>query len=293
MREHSPEQADACIRQTIDTFMKSPANDLHMPDGPEPAFGQPLVGVAAGDDPLWAEYKNHVGEFHWTPGEAFALAFPGETPPAAELRVISWVLPQTPATRTDHRGQREYPSERWARARIMGEEYVNNGLRTFLVETLAAGGVRACAPVLMPEWSRMESEAYVFASKWSERHAAYAAGNGTFGLCDGLITPVGKSMRVGSVIVRLELPVTPRPYSSHREYCLYFNSGTCGKCAKRCPAGALTKERHDKRKCHAYVRGVTAPYVQAQFHFAGYGCGFCQVGVPCESGIPPRPRRNA
>jgi epoxyqueuosine reductase QueG len=30
----------------------------------------------------------------------------------------------------------------------------------------------------------------------SERHAAYAAGLGTFGLCDGLITSVGKAVRV-------------------------------------------------------------------------------------------------
>jgi epoxyqueuosine reductase QueG len=49
----------------------------------------------------------------------------------------------------------------------------------------------------LPEWSRRPSEKYVFSSNWSERHAAYTAGLGTFGLCDGLITPLGKAMRVG------------------------------------------------------------------------------------------------
>jgi epoxyqueuosine reductase QueG len=239
---------------------------------------------------LWQEYKEHVGEFHWTPQEAFALAFPGAGAGADELSVVSWILPQTGATRADHRGQREFPAERWARARIMGEG-VNDALREHVTAVAAQNGVQACAPILMPEWSRMDSDRFVFASKWSERHAAYAAGNGTFGLCDGLITPVGKSMRAGSAVIRLKLAATQRPYSSHREYCLHFNSGICGKCAKRCPANALSVEEHDKRRCFAYVRGVTAPYVKERYHFDGYGCGFCQVGVPCESGIPPRPRK--
>ena len=38
------------------------------------------------------------------------------------------------------------------------------------------------------------SEKYAYASTWSERHAAYAAGLGTFGLSDGLITAAGQGM---------------------------------------------------------------------------------------------------
>jgi len=278
------------IRTTIEDFVASPANDMHIASGPEPAFGPPLVGFAAGSDRLWEDYKQHVGEFHWTPLEAFGLGFPDEHPAAGELTVVNWVLPQTTATRKDQRQQTEVPSERWARSRIMGEQFVNDGLRKHVVEALAGLGVQAVAPVLLPQWSRVDSDRYVFASKWSERHAAYAAGNGTFGLCDGLITPKGKSMRTGSVVVRAALPATVRPYSSHREYCLFFNSGTCGKCIERCPAGALSPQGHDKPLCRAYVQGVTRQYVNSTFHFDGYGCGFCQVGVPCESGIPKRPR---
>ena len=36
-----------------------------------------------------------------------------------------------------------------------------------------------------------------------ETHAAHAAGLGTFGLCDGLITPIGKAIRVGSVVAKM------------------------------------------------------------------------------------------
>lgn len=56
----------------------------------------------------------------------------------------------------------------------------------------------------------------------SERHAAHAAGLGTFGLCDGLITPLGKAMRTGSVVVRAALPAKRSLYQDHRAYCLYY-----------------------------------------------------------------------
>jgi len=40
------------------------------------------------------------------------------------------------------------------------------------------------------------------ASSWSERHAAYAAGLGTFSLNDALITPKGIAHRLGSADYR-------------------------------------------------------------------------------------------
>lgn len=291
MLASTPAEVAAWLRETAAEFMKGPANDLHMPAGPEPAWGAPFIGFASGDDPLWESYKEHVGEFHWTPAEAFAIAYPDETLSPSELTVMSWILPQTDATRRDHRKERTVPSERWARSRFFGEAHGNGGLRKHMVDALGENGVQAVAPLLMDEWRQIDAGKYLFASTWSERHAAYAAGLGTFGLCDGLITPVGKSMRAGSIIMRLKAPATERPYTHHKEYCLFYSSGgICGACIKRCPAGALSAEGHDKPRCRAYLRDVTRPYVLNTWHFDGYGCGFCQVNVPCEKGIPPKPK---
>ena len=140
--------------------------------------------------------------------------------------------------------------------------------------------------MLAPAWGSRTSERYGFASTWSERHAAYASGLGTFGLCDGLITPAGKAMRVGSVVVRVEISPTTRPYTDHHAYCLFFAKGICGKCIERCPVGAISEAGHDKIKCRAHLRPTTSDYVQANYGFDGYGCGLCQTGVPCESKIP-------
>jgi Uncharacterized Fe-S protein len=288
----SPAGAADFLVEKANEFMAGPDNDLHLPGTREPAFDLPLIAFAAGDDPLWNEFKQHVGPFHWTPQEAFALGYPDVAVDPAELAVMVWILPQTEATLLDHRKEKKLPAERWARSRLFGEEFVNNGLRRHMLKELHTHGIQAVAPFILDAWKGMRSEAFVYASTWSERHAAYAAGLGTFGLCDGLITPKGKAMRVGSLVVRLSVPITPRPYTHFREYCLYFNSGICGVCIKRCPANALSPQGHDKRVCKAYLDDVTAPYVTNVLQFKGYGCGLCQVAVPCERRIPPKPKQK-
>ena len=272
------------VTLVVKSFCAGPVNTLQGAQH-EPAWAEPLVGFARGDDPLFEQYKEVVGPDHWTPLEAFAQAYPGTDAAAGELTVISWVLPQTEATRRDNRAQRAYPAERWARSRIFGEAF-NNALRQHVADALRAAGYAAASPMLLPAWRSTDSERYVYASTWSERHAAYAAGLGTFGLCDGLITPVGKAMRVGSAVARMGLEPTPRPYVDHHAYCLYYTHGTCGKCIDRCPVGAISVRGHDKLRCREHLRVATAPYVRENYGFAGYGCGLCQTGVPCEAKIP-------
>ncbi|MBD3305393.1 epoxyqueuosine reductase, partial [candidate division KSB3 bacterium] len=234
-----------CIQEFI---AHSPANSLQHQPG-EKAWDEPLVGFSRGDDPIYAAYKEHVGQFHWTPWELFSLTFPDSEASPEQLTVICWVLPQTKATKADNRAETVYPAERWARARIFGEA-VNDTLRQHVVDTLHAAGYNAVAPMLSPHWERKTSERHQgYSSTWSERHAAYASGLGTFGLCDGLITPRGKAMRVGSVVAQIQIPPTPRPYTHHQEYCLFLTDGICGKCIPRCPVGAISDAGHDKGLC--------------------------------------------
>jgi epoxyqueuosine reductase len=273
----------AWVLALVDGFCQGPENSLRNGSG-ERAWDSPLVGFSRGDDPLFLAYKQHVGPFHWTPDEVFALAFPEPVIDPGQLTVICWILPQTEGTKAENRGQSYYPAERWARSRIFGEAF-NAGLRQHLVERLGDAGYPAVAPLLAAEWKWQDSERYGYASTWSERHAAFASGLGTFGLCDGLITPVGKAVRVGSVVAQIPIPPTPRAYTHHRAYCSYFVDGSCGECIDRCPVGAITEKGHDKVKCRAHVSGTSA-YVEEAYGFQGYGCGLCQTGVPCESGLP-------
>jgi epoxyqueuosine reductase len=285
MSDLATERPAVWLEAVIGDFIeRSPENTLQG-SFQEKAFEIPLVGFANGADPVFESYKQVVASYHWTPQEIFSLTFPDMPVAPEELTVISWILPQTAATKADNRRQTTYPAERWARARIFGEE-VNVKLRQRVVNALQKEGYAAVAPMLSPSWQRKKSDQYVFASTWSERHAAYAAGLGTFGLCDGLITPRGKAMRTGSVVARIQIEASPRPYDGHHAYCLFFSQGICGKCIPRCPVGALSEKGHDKLKCLQHLRPASADYVKANYGFDGYGCGLCQTVVPCESKIP-------
>jgi epoxyqueuosine reductase len=281
------------LENTITEFVADIANnnlssEKNEPEwSDQPAWAKPLVGFANGADPIFESYKEHVGDFHWTPAEIFAKEFPDHPFSAEELTVISWVLPQTSSTKEIHRESKKIPPENWIRSRIFGEK-TNVALREKTAEVLNQAGYPALAPTLTSEWKIKRSEQFWLASKWSERHAAHAAGLGTFGLCDGLITPVGKAIRTGSVVAKIDIIATERPYSDHRAYCLFFTDKACGDCIKRCPAGALTKKGlHNKEKCNDYIQNTVAVHTKENFGFPGRGgCGLCQTGVPCESKIP-------
>ncbi len=279
-------QPEEAIRTLIEDFVDASAtNDLGL-SAPEKIWDRPLVGFAAGDDPLFEQYVAHIGAFYLKPIDIYRQHFPDDAATkAGELAVVSWILPASAATRAEQARSRKRPSERWARTRLLGETF-NEDLRRHVVDALAAADVPAVAPMLAPFWKRMSEGPYAPCSNWSERHAAYAAGLGTFGLCDGLITPVGKAVRVGSVVARLNLTPTPRPYGDHRAYCLFFSHGRCGRCIPRCPVGALSTDGHDKQKCMQYTEFGMNLVMQKRYGIDTYACGLCQADVPCMDHIP-------
>lgn len=270
-----------------DFWGSAQSNSLHLETG-EKAWAIPHVAIAQGDDPLFLRNKELIGPFLWTPEEAYALAFPDAPVPASELRVISYVLPQTSETRADQRLTTTMPSERWARSRFHGEEF-NCDLRLHLAETLTRLGHPSVAPERLAGFANQRSERYGLASNWSERHAAFVAGHGTFSLSDAMITRWGKAVRFGSVVSRINLPVTQRAYGDdHHAWCLWYAMGTCGACAKRCPAHAITTSTgHDKEACFTYIRDTTAPYATTTYGTGATPCGLCQVKIPCEAQVPP------
>ncbi len=285
MAENNATDITAWIETKIIDFVEnSPENSLKN-DAKEPAWDSPLVGFSRGDDSLFDELKNDIGPFYWTPAELFNLAYPERKVSTNELAVISWILPQTLTTRKAHRRETSHPSENWSRSRLHGENF-NELLRSQVVEWLHEAEIAAVAPLNMPQWEWQESQRYGYASNWSERHAAYVAGLGTFGLSDGLITPVGKAMRCGSVVARMPTAPAKRPYTKYNAYCLFYSQGTCGKCINRCPAEAISDSGHDKKRCAAYIKEVTSPYVEKSLGEAVSSCGLCQVKIPCETGIP-------
>jgi epoxyqueuosine reductase QueG len=244
-------------------------------------FDAPLVGFAALDDPLFTDYRRIIGDHHLPPS-AF-LADAGGTAPASGT-VVCWVLPICGEVRESNRPEERVPSRLWSHTRQFGEA-LNAALRRHLTQFLGRIGYRAVAPQLSPSWREVATPAGP-TSSWSERHAAYAAGLGTFSLNDGLITPRGIAHRCGSVVTELVLAPTPRTAPNHTHNCLYHRNGSCGACVGRCPVGALSLSGHDKPACRDYVYGALPAELSDTYGVQATGCGLCQTRVPCEFRIP-------
>ena len=143
--------------------------------------------------------------------------------------------------------------------------------------------------------ARQSSEASVFyrdeiMSHWSFRHFAYAAGLGTFGINNMLITEAGCAGRVNAIVTNMNIePDSPQT----EEACLYKRNGTCGLCIKACPSSALSAEGFDRKKCYdrclenAEVhKGRGSSYGAEAADIGSEVCGKCVAGMPCAFGRP-------
>ncbi len=277
------------ITEEIRAFAREDAgNRLEKLDGSF-IYEEPLVGFVAGDDPIFLQLKEVIGDFHLTPSEALAAAAKAKNvsfDSNGGAGVISFILPISKETKKENAGMKDKPSERWAHTRLFGEEF-NQTMQAHVVSLLEEKGYLAIAPELDEGLFKIRIDERVgFASPWSQRHVAFSASLGTFGLSDGLITASGKAHRTGSIVVNRALDSPERTTDHHRD-CLAYQGLECQGCIKRCPAGAITEKGHDKLACFQFV-SQTVPFIQKEYGIDIYGCGLCQCGVPCADGVPKK-----
>jgi len=227
-------------------------------------YDHPLVGVSSAADGLYSECrKPHVvGERHMLPTEWL---------PGAKS-VISIFNPFTQQVKNSNAGG-DMPSLEWLHARLQGQDYIVTAAQA-LADYLCSRGGRAIVPAA-DERFEVYREPKIY-STWSERHAAYIGGLGTFSLNRAVITPKGIAGRFCSVITDLELEADKRGYTG-----LYDNCSLCGACEQACPVSAINEHGKAHVPCFTFLEAVNKKY--PSYH----GCGKCQCGMPCESGIPP------
>ena len=244
------------LNQKITDFIQNNSQNFVRELDQMQIYNTPLIAVADASDPLWQQLKKPaiVGPDHLMPSEWLSDA----------KSVISYFLPFTESVRVSNR-EKGTPSAQWLYGRYEGELF-NNTLRSFIIDEVENFGGKAIAPALDERYTIKNR-----VSNWSERHAAFIAGLGTFSWSHALITPLGTAGRVGSVISDLELEPTVRPYEKIDEYC-----NKCGDCIKRCPAQAITENHMDKERCSNFLDKIL------KRNHPRYGCGKCQTHVSCE-----------
>ena len=256
------------IRRMIRDFVR----EYEKQPGITTRWGDPLVGFAGADHPDILNLKELIAPTHKLPAEVL---------PGAKI-VVAYFVPFTKELSFSNRNGGEIASPEWA----VAYEETNamfRDLNEYLIAALKDKGYEAA----------VTSEAYAFdrdrlISNWSQRHFAKAAGLGTFGVNNLLITKKGCCGRCGTVVTNLNVePDAP----IEEEYCIYKNNGRCGACFLRCPSGALTPQGYDRKKCYEVLRKNAERYTEfGSSYDAAEGeddatgsevCGKCVTNVPC------------
>jgi epoxyqueuosine reductase len=289
-----------CVRRFCSDFMGESAENRLGDFAGISIFDAPLIGVVDGRDPVFEVFREVVSPRHLMPPEMLQRHSPIGTD-LSSVSVVSWALPFTPEVRRSNQGQ-DWPSALYSVARNNGSAVILEMSR-WLTGRLHGLGFAAVSPVLTEDYDAFRSAEHAFSSTWSERHVAYAAGLGRFGLHGSLITPAGSHVRFGSLIVNLPPVQGLTRGKDYRAACFATGGGTCGQCRERCPVGAISENGMDKERCYLRrneIRGryladyrskyemLPSPIIKGGKREPGLslGCALCQCGVPCEDCDP-------
>lgn len=240
------------LKDKIENFIKEAAVN----PGTETRYREPLVGYASAIDPIFEEMKKIIGPHHLHPKEIF---------PEAKT-VVSFFLPfEKELVKLNWKSQG--PVKEWIQAKGETDHLIGEISERLIVE-LAKNGIEAVVPSIVFDYKNKG-----FDVTWSHKSAAYAAGLGTFGVHQMLITKAGCAGRFGTILISAEIPPTQRPAE---EFCRYKKGEKCLVCVDRCPAGAITIKGVDKEKCFRLLQENAKAFPELN----QLACGKCATG-PC------------
>jgi epoxyqueuosine reductase QueG len=223
--------------------------------GTETGYREPLIGFASTTDPIFIEMRQIFGLHQLHPTEIF---------PEAKT-VVAFFLPF----------EKEHVKQN-LKSGVVKESIQASADTSYLIRKineklkteLAKDGITAVVPKVIFDYKKNG-----FNVSWSHKSVAYAAGLGTFGFNQMLITQAGCAGRIGSFLISVEIPPTPRP---REEFCRHKIGEKCLVCVDRCQSGALSLNGFDKEKCFMRLQEEEKAYPELNQH----GCGKCATG-PC------------
>ncbi|HNY67049.1 MAG TPA: epoxyqueuosine reductase [Deltaproteobacteria bacterium] len=221
-------------------------------------WGEPLVGFADANDPLFRELKAAVSEDHLLPEDLL---------PGAKAVVAFFIPFGRSVARSNVRG--EQASREWARAYVETNALIA-AVNARLAALIEAQGFETA---LTPATHNFDPVRLI--SAWSHRHIAFVAGLGRFGVNNMLITEKGCCGRFGSFVTSLPLEGDSRPAP---ESCLHRAGLKCLRCVERCVGDALTPDGFDRARCYAVCRRNEELYRDLG---TADVCGKCLTGLPC------------
>jgi epoxyqueuosine reductase QueG len=243
------------LQRLIDDFVKEYMKN----DDVKTRWKKPLVAFADATDPLFHKLREVANPEHLLPEDILSEA----------RTVITYFLPFEEFISESNIGSRN-SSEIWARAYVETNRLISS-TNDFLIDSIRDMGYNASKlnPKLNMDYEKL-------LSVWSNRHVAYIAGLGTFGLNNMLITKKGCCGRLGNVVTDLLIEPTERPKT---EYCLSKYNGSCTACVDNCVNDALFTDEFNRFKCYDMCKDNHGRY--STLGGEADVCGKCLVGIPC------------
>ncbi len=269
---------DVTLAQIADRIRRSIQSPHDGSNGPcDAAFDMPVIGVCSALHRLFDQTQGRdptkISPTKWLDA-AFGTGYAPD-----RISIISWALPMPESARAAMRSRENQPAMEWLAARARADE-INRIIASDLVSMLDAWAIHAVAPLAQGLTQRRSIEQYGSSLYWSEPTAAVATGVGALRPSCGVVTRLGASVTLGSVIVAATVPGSAGPLSL---------DGLCGKadgclaCQARCPVGAIGPAGFDQSLCLKYQSQFVLPYLKMKFEYDGRaGCDLCLTGVPCE-----------
>jgi epoxyqueuosine reductase QueG len=117
-------------------------------------------------------------------------------------------------------------------------------------------------------------------ARWSHKHLAHLVNLGRFGVHHMLITPVGCTGRLGSLVSEAELGEHALIHTE--EACLLKAGRECGKCIKACPVEALRADGFERNSCWDRLNeNRRALDYFSDLPQSTHVCGKCAALMPC------------
>lgn len=262
-----------CFRDDESFFLRS--------DG-DPLFRKPVMGVKQSDDHGFAALRETIPD-HLLPFEIWENEF-GNQP--EKLSVLSYALPFDLKTVAENAAVDDCPPMSWFEAKrkcIKAGNEIAKKLEIFFRERK----IQSLRPEATKSFKWIQAADGKKYPTWSQRHVGFVCGVGSFGLHGALITPMGSTHRLDSLLVDAEFDKYSETAQSPFADCLYLQKGTCGICVKRCPAGAIQLDNQRQiEKCRKQAYKTNAPKAEKALGESIGGCALCNTRVPCATKSP-------
>ena len=164
---------------------------------------------------------------------------PRDLLPTAKSVIVFYIPFKKELVKENRKGDR--PCRNWGVAYVQTNDLIGR-LSRALGDWLTEKGFKSG---LTPATHNFD-EAKLMA-RWSHKHLAHLVNLGRFGVHHMMITPVGCTGRLGSLVSEVE--PGEHPLIQSEEACLLKAGKECGQCIKACPVEALSVDGFDRKRC--------------------------------------------